>query len=124
MIRNYNVKQALYARGRLRAGTLNKTETEYQVHLEAEKQAGKIVQYWFESMKFKVADGSCWYTPDFIVMRPDGLIELHEVKGSSRIFQDDAKVKCKSVATQYPFKLIVAYPRPKKDGGGWEVQEF
>lgn len=117
-------KQGLYARGRLKAGTLNKTEQSYSLHLQAEKQAGRIVQFWFESMKLKVADGACWYCPDFMVLRPDGLIELHEVKGSPKIFQDDAKVKCKTVATQYPFLLKVVYPRAKRDGGGWDVEEF
>ena len=117
-------KQALYARGRMKAGTLNKTEQSYSLHLEAEKQAGRIVQFWFEAVKVKVADNACWYTPDFMVLRPDGLIEFHEVKGSPKIFQDDAKVKCKAVATQYPFVLKVVYPRTKRDGGGWDVEEY
>ena len=117
-------KQGLYARGRMKAGTLNKTEQSYSLHLEAEKQAGRVVQYWFEAMKLKVADGACWFLPDFMVLRPDGIVELHEVKGSPRIFLDDAKVKVKSVATLYPFKCLVVYPRAKRDGGGWDIQEF
>lgn len=120
-------KARLYAKGRMKAGALNKTEQAYRAYLEAEKQAGRIEAYWFEALKLKVADSACFYTPDFLVMRPDGSLELHEVKGSPRIFTDDAKVKCKSVATQYPFKLFVVYPHAttRKNGlGGWDMQEF
>lgn len=117
-------KQRLQAKGRLKAGTLNRTEQSYRSYLETEKQCGRIEAYWFESLKLKIADGTCWYTPDFMVLRPNGDLELHEVKGSPAIFADDAKVKCKSAATQYPFKLIVVYPRSKKSGGGWDIQEF
>ncbi|MBQ9240545.1 MAG: hypothetical protein IJ164_04290 [Duodenibacillus sp.] len=123
MITQYG-KDRLYARGRMKAGTLNKTESAYALYLQAEKQAGRVIQFWFEAVKLKVADGACWYTPDFVVLRPDGMIELHEVKGSPKIFQDDAKVKVKSVATQFPFRCFVVFPRAKRDGGGWDVEEY
>ena len=112
--------QRLYAKGRLKAGEMNRTEKAYAGYLEAEKQAGRVAGFWFESIKLKVADGACFYTPDFLVLLADGTVELHEVKGSPRIFLDDAKVKCKCVATQYPFPLKVVYPHK---GGGWDVQE-
>lgn len=107
-------KKKLYAKGRKKPGTLNKTEQSYQDYLESERRCGRILAYWYEAVKLKIAEGTCWYTPDFMVMRPDGELELHEVKGSPRIFQDDAKVN----------RLFVVYPRSKKDGGGWETQEF
>lgn len=117
-------KRGLYAKGRMKAGAMNKTEAEYAKYLEHLKYTGRIAAYWFEAMKLKVADGACWYTPDFLVMRNDGTMELHEVKGSPRIFQDDAKVKVKAVSTHYPFKAYVVYPRRKQDGGGWDTVEF
>ena len=117
-------KRAVFAKGRLKAGALNKTESAYKTYLEQEKTAGRIAAYWFESFKLKVADGSCWYTPDFMVLRPSGELELHEVKGSPKIFQDDAKVKVKAVATNFPFRCFVVYPRPKRDGGGWDFEEY
>jgi hypothetical protein len=120
----YYGNKGLFAKGRMKAGVLNRTENLYKQHLECEKQAGHVAEFWFEAVKLKVAEGSCYYQPDFMVLRPDGMIELHEVKGSPRVFQDDAKVKVKSVATLYPFKMLVVYPRPKRDGGGWDVQEF
>lgn len=114
-------KSGLFARGRLKEGQMNQTEKRYAAYLEGEKHAGRVSSYWFESLKLKIADHSCFYTPDFLVLRPDGSLELHEVKGSPRIFQDDAKVKTKAAATQYPFKVFVVYPEKR---AGWKVEEF
>lgn len=108
------------ALGRLRDGEMNKTEKAYQVHLEIEKKNEKILWYSFEGLKFKLAK-RCTYTPDFAVMMPDGQIELHEVKG---FWMDDAKVKIKMAAKLFPFKFIAVKVKPKKDGGGWKVEEF
>lgn len=120
----YAAKARLYAKGRMKSGQMNRTEKTYAAFLEGEKHAGRVSGYWFEALKLKIAEGACFYTPDFLVLRPDGALELHEVKGSPRIFADDAKVKVKACATQYPFKTIVVYPRAKKNGGGWDFQEF
>ena len=51
----------------------------------------------------------------------DGTLELHEVKG---FWRDDAKVKIKAAAQQYPFVFRAYSKRAKKDGGGWKVEEF
>lgn len=113
----------LYAKGRLKAGEMNKTEAAYAKHLELRKQAGEVLWYRFESLKVKVAEGRCWYTPDFVVMLSNGELELHEVKGARAVFQDDAVVKCKVVATEFPFRLLVCYPS-KCASGGWKLEEF
>jgi hypothetical protein len=117
-------QKKLMARGRLKAGTMNRTEKSYSVWLEGEKHAGRIQAWWFESLKVRIAQDACWYTPDFMVLMPDGTLELHEVKGSPAIFADDAKVKVKACATQYPFPVKVVYPKTKKSGGGWDVQAY
>ena len=117
-------KRRLFAKGRLKSGEMNKTEADYAEFLESEKRAGRIEKFWFESLKVKIAAGKCWYTPDFMVFRPDGEIELHEVKGARAVFQEDARVKVKVAASQYPFPVFVVYPRPKKDGGGWTYEEY
>lgn len=62
--------------------------------------------------------------PDFLVLMPDGTLELHEVKGSPAIFADDAKVKVKACATQFPFPVFVVFPKKKSSGGGWDVQAY
>ena len=56
-----------------------------------------------------------------MVLPKTGLIEAHEVKG---YWMDDARVKIKVAAAQHPVKFIAVKARTKKDGGGWEVEEF
>jgi hypothetical protein len=87
------------------------------------KESGEILDYSFEKVKLKIGGDICWYTPDFMVINSENEIEFHEVKGHKRVFIDDAKVKIKAAAMNYPFKFIVAFPIAKKLGGGWEIQE-
>lgn len=112
------------ARGRLtrhKSGEMNKTEAAYAADvLEHRKQAGEIVDYWFERLTFKLAD-DCRYTPDFVVMLASGELECHETKG---YWQDDAKVKIRVAASLFPFRFVAIQKQPKKDGGGWIYQEF
>ena len=65
------VQRPQYALGRLKTGEMNKTEAEYNAHLEALKAAGDIVWFKFEGMKFRLADNT-FFTPDFAVMLADG----------------------------------------------------
>jgi hypothetical protein len=112
-----------YALGRLKAGAMNKTEAAYAQHLDLLKIAGEVLWWKFEGLKFRLADNT-FYTPDFAVMVADGFIELHEVKGSPRIFQDDAKVKIKVASALYPFRFYAVFPRAKGVGGGWDVVDY
>lgn len=108
------------ALGRLKTGALNKTEQAYADHLELLRAAGEILWFKFEGVKLRLADKT-FYSPDFAVMRADGLLECHEVKG---FWTDDARVKIKVAADQYPFRFIAVKVRAKSDGGGWQVEEF
>ena len=117
-------RSAVFAKGRMKAGMLNKTEQNYKEYLEQERQCGRVIAYWFEAIKLKIASNRCSYTPDFLVMRPDKTLELHEVKGSLKIFADDAKVKCKVCADECPIPLFIVTPKPKKEGGGWNVEAY
>lgn len=111
-----------YAKGnhRTRNQGMNKLEKEYEIHLERLKQAGEILWYEFEKIKFKLADNT-FYTPDFAVMTKDGYIEIHEVKG---FWEDDARVKIKVANNNFPFQFKAIKKAAKKDGGGWVVEEF
>ena len=111
------------ALGRLPKGVMNQTETAYAAYLELLKQAGQILWYKFEGLKFRLADNT-FYSPDFAVMLSNGEMEIHEVKGSKGIFTDDAKVKVKVASELYPFRFIVVYPKPKKQGGGWDFENY
>ena len=115
-----NMKNKTYALGRLKAGQMNKTEQMYASHLEALKAAGEVIWYKFEGMKFRLADNT-FFTPDYVVMRSNGALEAHEVKG---FWQDDARVKIKVAADMYPIKFIAVKVLPKNKGGGWATEEF
>jgi len=109
-----------FALGRLKTGERNKTEKAYGDFLHALLVTGEILWYRFEGLKLRLADNT-FYTPDYAVMRKGGELECHEVKG---FWQDDARVKIKVAADAYPFRFLAVRPRPKKDGGGWQVEEF
>ena len=108
------------ALGRMKAGVMNKSESAYQSLLESKKRAGLVVWYRFEGIKLRLADNT-FYSPDFAVMANDGVMECHEVKG---LWRDDARIKIKVAAEQYPFRFIAVKAKAKKDGGGWAVEEF
>ena len=114
--------QRFLALGRLKTGQMNKTEQAYAAYLEQRKQAGEVAWYRFEGLKLRLADNT-FLTPDFVVMLAGGQIEIHDCKGSKAIYTDDAKVKMKVSAELYPFVFRAVYPRPKRDGGGWIIEE-
>jgi len=109
-----------FALGRLKAGQMNNTEQAYCVDLAMLKSAGLIAWFKFEGVKLRLADNT-FYTPDFAVMRADGTMEMHEVKG---FWTDDARVKIKVAADMYPFKFVALKAKSKKAGGGWQEEEF
>lgn len=117
---NKAVSKPHYALGRLKTGERNKSEAAYESQLQARQFAGEVVWYRFEGIKLRLADNT-FYTPDFAVMLASGQIELHEVKG---FWADDARVKIKVAADQYPFRFVAVTARSKRDGGGWKVEEF
>lgn len=116
-------KARLQALGRKKPGEMNKTETRYAQHLEAERIAGEIVWWEFECIKLKLYNNT-HLTVDFFVMRSNGELECHDVKGSKAIVEDDALVKMKWAAEKYPFRVCMVYPILQKNGGGWEIHEL
>lgn len=108
------------ALGRLRAGEMNKTEAAYAETLEQRLQARDLRWYRFEAVKLRLA-ANTFYTPDFIVLAADGVLEFHEVKGR---WHDDARVKIKVAASLYPFRFLAVQKVRKKAGGGWKVERF
>lgn len=108
------------ALGRMKAGSMNQTEAAYADDLNTLQIAGEIAWYRFEGLKLRLADNT-FYTPDFAVMRSDGIMECHEVKG---FWRDDARVKIKIAAELYPFRFLAVQKQAKKHGGGWKVETF
>lgn len=108
------------ARGHHTPGQMNKLEARYAADLEARKLAGEIRLYQFEALKLRLAKNT-FLTPDFFVIADDGTVEIHECKG---FWEDDARVKIKVAAETFPFRFLAIKARPKKDGGGWQFEEF
>ena len=110
----------IQALGRLKAGTRNKLEAEYEQELKLRQAVGKVAWFRFEGLKLRLADNT-FYTPDFAVMLASGVMECHETKG---FWTDDARAKIKIAAEMYPFRFIAIKKLPKRDGGGFSIEEF
>ena len=116
------MNKRFYALGRMKKGKKNQTEQAFDDYLAAEKLAGRVYWYAFEKVKLQLAD-NCFLTVDFFVMLEDRRLQAIDVKGSKYIIQDDARVKMKVAAEEFPFEFYYAIPRTKKSGGGWEMVE-
>lgn len=121
-----------FAKHKRRApGERNKTEAAYEAHLELLYKAEQIDGYKFEGIKLKLADNT-HFTPDFIVYAEDGVVELHDTKGTTKKtrangtkeavpwIEEDAKLKLKIVAEQFPFRVFAVF----KTADGWTKQQF
>lgn len=109
------MKRQFQALGRLRPGKMNKTESEYAQMLEVSKRSGQIAWWAFEPFKIRLADRT-FYDIDFGVMRADGRLEVHEVKGA--YITDDAMVKLKVAAQHFPAQFFLC----QKKQGAWKVE--
>lgn len=108
------------ARIRQRQGDgLNKTERRFKEWHELNFPHRRLL---VQAVTLKIANG-CRYTPDFVAIGagPVGLIELHawEVKGPRA--WDDAIVKLKVAAAQYPFIRFTLVSWDKKEGV-WKME--
>src|SRR5690242_6034111 len=102
------------AKGQLKTRTMNRLEAKYAQELELRRRVGEITWWEFEPLKFRLADNT-FYTPDFLVMLPDGQLEAHEVKG---FWQDDARVKIKVSAEHFPVKFVAV----TQARGAWQFE--
>ena len=110
------IKEQVQALGRLKDGAQNKTEAAYGRLLEARKQGGEILKYWFGVLNIRLA-AKCYYKIDYLVLTASGHLEVHEVKGK---WEDDALVKIKAAAELLPFKFIAC----RLVKGVWEYRYF
>ena len=114
-----------------KAGEMNKTESAYAAHLDRMRAAGDVVAWWFEPVALVLSHGNaCRYTPDFMVQRADGVLELHEVKGSRKrdgrtvpVVEEDSMVKIKAAAELYPFIFRMAWPTDRAMVS-WAFRDF
>ena len=107
-------KAQIRATAQLEEDGMNKTERAYSLVLTHHPDVHK---WYFESVNLRVGVGKSWYRCDFFVIKTDGKIEMHEVKG---FWRDDALVKIRAAQLRYPeFKFIVV----KKDKGGFHLSD-
>jgi hypothetical protein len=112
-------------------GERNKTEASYEAHLDLLRRAGEIDGFGFEAIKLRMADLT-WWTPDFLVYAKDGVVELHDTKGTTTKkradgtkdkvpwIEEDAKIKLKVIAELFPFRVFAVF----KTAEGWQKQQF
>jgi len=105
-----------YGKGKVNQLGMNKTEEKYALVLENLKHQGYLVWYSFEPVNLRLAPKT-YYRPDFMVMKADGEIEIHEVKG---FWQDDAKVKIKVASEKFPFRFFAVQYK----NNGWKYTEY
>lgn len=100
-------------------GEMNSLEKAYAKVLEERRLVGEVVEWFYEKVTLVLANRTR-FTPDFLVRLANDELEFHETKGFMR---DDAAVKLKVAADQFPFRFYLIYRIPKKKGGGWDIRE-
>lgn len=108
------------AAGAKKTRGMNGWETQFSYELEAMRQAGSIVWWQFEGIRFRLADGA-WFKPDFADMSKDGVLTVTEIKGHWR---ESARLRIKVAADRHPFRFVALRKRKAKEGGGWDREEF
>lgn len=108
-----------------RPGVMNRLEEKYAAHLEDLKKSGEIADFSYEALKIRLADKT-FFTPDFMILLPTGVIEMHEVKAfwkskSKPHVESSAAIKLKVAAETCPFRFVMVW---HVKGVGWERKEF
>ena len=104
---NFGGRQAV---ARQPPGVMNRSEDRYaRTVLEVQLNAGVIVSWEFEVIKFRLGSGA-WYTPDFFIITDRGRIEIHEYKGH---WEQAARVRIKAAAAGFPWFRFIAITKPR-----------
>lgn len=113
---------------RRQRGEMNRTEAAYAKHLAILQAAGEIAGYWFEPFSLRLsrpdAGQPARYTPDFMILAPDGTTWLDDCKNKSGVDDQAGIVRIKCAAEMYPlwiFRLV--RPSSLRGSGGWEIVE-
>ena len=88
-----------------------------------------VVLWWYEAYSWKLTektpDGKpgIRYTPDFVCMLDTGELVVYEVKGVGNARRQDLN-RVKLFADAFPFRVYVARQQSKREGGGFDVEEY
>lgn len=123
---NGKKRETRYGR-RHKPGEMNATETEFAEILEGRKAAGHIIDWKFEAITLKLADGSR-HTLDFTIFHADGSFEFVNVKGGGPI-DPNSLTKIKFAAEKFfMFQFTMMQKLSKKAaaeyGSAWKRTEF
>ena len=97
---------------------MNKSEAEDAGMLEERRLRGEVAWWRYEAITLMLSDNTR-YTPDFLVMLPDGALEIHETKGG--FIREDGWLKLKVAAALFPLRFFLCQKAAKKDGGEWSI---
>jgi hypothetical protein len=97
----------------------SKAEQLYAWRLDDLKRSGAITWWGYEAMKFRLADPidgqrGAWYTPDFIVVLENRVVECHEVKGHLR---EAARLRFLMASQTYHWHV---WRMIRRDGASWK----
>ncbi len=118
--------------GRIQKPDMNKTEAEYSAHLTRLYITKDILWRGFEAITIKLGP-DCRLTPDFLVMYPDGHLELHDTKGTKKIktgkraggtafyAEEDALVKARVVAGNFVIPIFFVW---REKNGEWSKKQI
>ena len=96
------------ARGSTSRGRMNATEARWARVLDA---CDEVEEWWYEERKFRYGEGNAWHTPDFVVLRTDGHMEVHEVKGHCT---DSGRTRFKAAAGRaWEYRWIMVVQKGK-----------
>ena len=98
-------------------------EERYAWYLDLECKGRKIRAWKAHPGSLKIAEG-VRYNPDFLVVRLDGVIELHEVKGGYKADSkryDKGRIKFRTAAEAFPWFQFVWVTWQK---GQWQVERY
>lgn len=109
---------------------MNGVETQFAQHLDLQMKIGAIKNWWFEAVKLRIGrvGKRCWWSPDFLVQKPDGSMILYDTKsqwkssGNRPHAEDDAIVKARAVAEKYPFPVYFVWKDRKT--GEWNSRNM
>lgn len=114
---DFRVRKYAKAREKRKDGFDSDAEKKYDELLKKRLYAGEIHDYRYSPFNLRLADKT-YYKPDFLVVENDMTLTMVEVKGR---WMDDARVKFKTAAEQFPWLRFVAAVYKNKT---WTYEEM
>lgn len=91
-------------------GVPNKLEQRHRDTVIADGiKRGEYVDCLYEALSFSIShdETRIVYTPDFVILRADGELEVHEIKG--HLYRGDSRVRLRLAASRYYWLTWKAY---------------